>query len=77
MEVKPKEQTQASPSDSTVLHNRLDYVESTTEKTERKKTKTMQLKKPDNEQSKAKENTIVLDLRSDDVKEADSQLDEV
>ena len=37
----------------------------------------MQLKKPDNEQSKAKEDRIVLDLRSDDVKEVDSQLDEV
>src|SRR6185437_12652024 len=71
IEVKPKEQTQASPSDSTVLHNRPDYVESTTEKTERKKTKTMQLKKPDSEQSKAKER-IVLDLRSDDAKETDS-----
>ena len=68
MEVKPKEQTQASPSDSTILHNRLDYVESTTEKTERRKTKTMQLKKPDNEQAKTREDRIVLDLRSDDVR---------
>src|SRR6185437_14600308 len=74
IKIESKQQTEESQSQSTVPHNRLDYEESTEQKSDKEQAKSVEQKRTEKEAPKALANKEVLNLTDDDPKDVDSEL---